>query len=443
MVTANLTAEALEQLRQHFNRAPYPNVPLESIPHDADQLYIHSLTTAIYRRDQRVVSPVGKVILDAGCGTGYKSHMLAIANPGAKIVGIDLSEDSVVMARQRFDYHQLKDAEFHAMPLERIDELGLQFDYINCDEVLYLVPDGIQALQAMRSVLRPEGIIRVNYHSESGRRLYRAAQAFFHHLGCLQGPPDAADLALVRQTMEALKNHVTLKEETWRPQCLENDEIILANYLLQNDKSWSVKQLFAALEDAGLNFHSMVQWWRWNLMDLFDIDELPFEAVMQLSELSQEDQFDIYESIHGKHRLLDIWCGHQHPPTIARSIEDWSEAIWRTAMVHLHPQLLSASFKADLFDCAASGKMLNNSGYLKTTTVNPETIFIDSLTAGCLLPLLDGGCYFQDLVDRRIQLYPTNPVTMTPVTAEAAYLPLQQILTQLESVGYVMLVATA
>jgi 2-polyprenyl-3-methyl-5-hydroxy-6-metoxy-1,4-benzoquinol methylase len=443
MVTANLTAEALEQLRQHFNRAPYPNIALESVPRDVDKLYIHNLTTAIYRRDQRVVSPAGKIILDAGCGTGYKSHMLAIANPGATIVGIDLSEDSVVMARQRFDYHQIENAEFHAMPLERIGELGIQFDYINCDDVLYLVPDALQALQAMRSVLKPDGIIRANFHSATGRQIFLAAQNFFKLLGCIQGTPQAAEIELVRQTMQCMKEKVTLRQK-WGSTYLEQDELVLANYLLQNDKSWSVRQFFAALQGSGLEFVSMVDWWSWNLVDLFnDIDELPFEVVMQLSDLSIEDQLAVYESINVTHRLLDVWCGHPDRAIDHRPIDEWTPETWHSAEVHFHPQLVSDQFRAALIDCAATAKMLYTEGYLRTTTANPTAMYIDHTIAGCLLPLLEGGRRFQDLVDRWIQLYPTNPVTMTPVTAEAAYLPLQQILTQLESVGYVMLVATA
>jgi 2-polyprenyl-3-methyl-5-hydroxy-6-metoxy-1,4-benzoquinol methylase len=439
MVIANLTSEALEQLRQHFNRAPYPNVALESVPCEADQLYIHNLATAIYRRDQRVVSSAGKVILDAGCGTGYKSHILAIANPGATIVGIDLSEDSVVMARQRFAYHQIEQAEFHAMPLERIGELGIQFDYINCDEVLYLLPDALEALQAMRSVLKPDGIIRANFHSETGRKLFLAAQNFFKLLGCMQEAPQAWEIELVRQTMQAMKPNVTLGQK-WGPAYLEDDERILANYLLQNDKSWSIHQFFSALHVADLEFISMVDWWSWNLVDLFNnIEELPFEVVMQLSDLSIEDQLALYESINVTHRLLDILCGHPDQTVEYTPIEDWPQQTWYSAQVYFHPQLLSENFKNDLVNSAAMAKTLYIESNLRKNSRELTTIHFDHGIAGCLLPLLDGGQPFQSLLNRWIQLHPLNPVTMEPFTAEYAYKPLQQTLMQLESMGYVML----
>jgi 2-polyprenyl-3-methyl-5-hydroxy-6-metoxy-1,4-benzoquinol methylase len=435
----SLTVDKLEQLRQHFNKAPYPNIPLESVPQDANQLYLHSLTTAVYRRDQRGVYPQGKVILDAGCGTGYKSHLLAIANPGATIVGIDLSEDSVVMARQRFAYHELANAEFHAMSLEDVRELGMQFDYINCDDVLYLVPDAVQALQAMRSVLQPDGIIRANFHSETGRKIFLAAQNFFKLLGCIQGTPQASEVELVRQTMQCMKENVTLRQK-WGPAYLENDELILANYLLQNDKSWSVPQFFAALRDADLEFVSMVDWWSWNLIDLFsNIDELPFEVVMQLSDMSIEDQLALYESINITHRLLDIWCGHPDRAANYTPIEDWTEQTWYSAHVHFHPQLLTEDFKNDLTTSAATASTLYIESNLRKNTAELATIRLDHGIVGCLLPLLEGGQPFQDLLNRWIQLHPINPVTMAPFASAAAYEPLQQTLVQLESMGYVML----
>ncbi len=436
---SSLTIDQLEQLRQHFNKAPYPNIPLETYPNDSKRAYNHSLVTAFYRRDQRVINPEGRVILDAGCGTGYKSLELAIANPGATIIGVDISEDSVMMAKQRLDYHKVNNYEFHAIPVERLSELGMTYDYINCDDVLYLVPDAVVALQAMQAVLKPDGLLRVNYHSQYGRQPYIIAQNFFRQLGCIQGTPQASEIELVRQTMQCMKENVTLRQK-WGPAYLENDELILANYLLQNDKSWSVPQFFAALRDADLEFVSMVDWWSWNLVDLFtNIDELPFEVVMQLSDRSIEDQLALYESINVTHRLLDIWCGHPDRATDYTPIEDWTEQTWYAADVYFHPQILSEDFKHNLMNSAATAKTFYIESNLRKNASESTSIHFDHGIAGCLLPLLDGGQPFSALLNRWIQFHPLNPVTMEAFTSEAAYEPLQQTLVQLESMGYVML----
>src|SRR5919199_6866729 len=102
----NKDSELIDKIRQQFDFGSYPRIEVDRSPkNDTSALYFHNLVTPYYLRDQKFISTEGKVILDAGCGTGYKSLVLAEANPGAQIVGIDLSEESVKLARQRLEYH--------------------------------------------------------------------------------------------------------------------------------------------------------------------------------------------------------------------------------------------------------------------------------------------------------------------------------------------------
>ncbi|UFP95858.1 class I SAM-dependent methyltransferase [Gloeobacter morelensis] len=113
-------AEHLERVRAQYDTAPYPRIPLHhSHSEDTAMLYLHNLITPYYLRNQRVIASAGKRILDAGCGSGFTSLALAQANPGARIVGIDLSERSLAVARERLAFHGFKSAEFHALPIER------------------------------------------------------------------------------------------------------------------------------------------------------------------------------------------------------------------------------------------------------------------------------------------------------------------------------------
>lgn len=157
--------QILEKIRHQFDHSPYPRIPLEQSPKDNFyQLYIHNLVTAFYRRDLQVIDSTHKLILDAGCGSGYKSLILAEANPQAKIIGVDISSESVRLAEQRLKYHGFNHAEFYCLSIENLSDLNYHFDYINCDETLYLLPDPAIALAAMKSVLKPNGIIGTNLH---------------------------------------------------------------------------------------------------------------------------------------------------------------------------------------------------------------------------------------------------------------------------------------
>jgi ubiquinone/menaquinone biosynthesis C-methylase UbiE len=205
----------LDKIRQQFDAYPYPKIPLDKSPKDdINFLYIHNLVTPYYFRNQKVIETKGKVILDAGCGTGYKSLILAEANPGAKIVGIDISEESVKLARKRLEHHGFDNAEFHVLPIEELPELDYQFDYINCDELLYLFPDLTVALQSMKSVLKPDGIIRGNLHSSIQRFNFFRAQKVFTMMGLMDENPEDLEIEIVVETMKALKDNVQLKATT-------------------------------------------------------------------------------------------------------------------------------------------------------------------------------------------------------------------------------------
>jgi ubiquinone/menaquinone biosynthesis C-methylase UbiE len=441
---AQLTQDSLEKLREHFNAAPYPNKPLEAKPSGPSFLYKHSLVSAVYRRDGRVIDTKGKVILDAGCGTGYKALGLAQANPGAKIVGVDLSEDSVDLARQRMAFWGLENCEFHAITVEALASLGMQYDYINCDDVLYLIPDPIEGLKAMSSVLSPEGIMRVNYHSATGREGFRLAQEAFGMLGMMGGAPCQEEVELVRQTIQAMAPDVTLRARTWTDEYLKSEEAVLANYLLRGDKSWSVNDFFAAMAAADLSFISMLDWLTWDLTSLFKsgLEDLPMEVMFAFSEMSEQEQLHFFETVHAKHRLLDVWCGQSdYQAQEVKAIMDWTSEDWNNAKIHFHPQALSQGVVEDMQNCAEASMMLNFGDLpaLVEGGVKTATFFLDSLTLGSLLPLLDGPQSLEALKQRWLQLRPLNPSTMQLSEPDEADRPLRAILAELERIGYVML----
>ncbi|NDJ17592.1 class I SAM-dependent methyltransferase [Myxacorys almedinensis] len=434
-------SDLLEKLRQQFDNTPYPRIPLESFPTDPNRLYIHSLVTAYYHRNRKVISPKNRVILDAGCGTGYKSLELAAANPGAKIVGIDLSEESVKLARQRLKFHKVENVEFHAMPLEELPSLGIEFDYINNDEVLYLLPDPIAGLKAMQAVLKPDGILRTNFHSSLQRDVYLRSQKFFKLVGLMEGASCESDVELVRQTMGNLKDHVFIKSTTWRAIFETDDERLLVNHLLQGDRGWTLPEFFKALREAGLEFINMSDWRTWDLLSLFrDIDELPITIIMGLADKSYEEQLHLFELLHPIHRLLDVWCGHPSAAHNYTPVSEWTDQHWRKSLVHLHPQLITDAFKQDLIACVTELKMFEISQHLNLTD---RPITIDSLLAACLLPLLNAPQRMPDLVERWQQLRPLNPITLETTDQKDSFEMVKQLLLQLETLGYILLECSA
>ncbi|MBD1838939.1 methyltransferase domain-containing protein [Coleofasciculus sp. FACHB-64] len=431
-------SELLERIRQQFDTSPYPRNPLDESPKDnASVLYIHNLATSYYKRNQRFIETKGKVILDAGCGSGYKSLILAEANPGAKIVGIDLSEESVKLSRQRLQHHGFENAEFYTLLLEDLPTLGIDFDYINNDEVLYLLPDPVVGLQAMKAVLKPDGIIRTNLHSSLQRSIFFRAQEVFKMMGFMDENPQEMEIGFVREAMGALKDQVLLKSQTWHPNYETQDELILANHLLLGDKGSTIPEMFSALKAADLEFISMVQWRQWDLMGLFkNPDDLPAFLALALPETSMEEQLHLFELLHPVHRLLDLWCGHLNQAKPVVPISEWTTADWQEARVHLHPQLKTPKFKEDLVACISELRMFEISRHLP---IHEGFVNIDSSSAVCLLPLLNESQSMMSLVERWKQVRPVHPVTLEPTDEGEAFEIVKHLLTRLESLGYVLL----
>jgi len=437
----NKASEAQEKLRQQYDNFPYPNIPLEETPtNDYALLFFNNFCTSYYLRYQKIIKKEDSIILDAGCGSGYKSLVLAEANPGAKIIGIDISEESVKLARQRLQYHGFENVNFYVMPLEDLPALGMKFDYINIDEVLYLLPDPLKGLRSIKSVLKPEGIIRANLHSSMQRLFYFRAQETFKMMGLMDTPPGELEAEVVREMMIALKDQVSLKMETWNNPAEKTTGWILVNPLLQSDKGYTIPEMFSILKTAGLEFISMVNWRHWELIDLFkEPDNLPVFLGINLPELSIEERLHLFELLHPIHRLLDFWCGHPNQAEPVIPVGEWTLLDWRRAQVSLHPQLRTPQVREDLMECIAKQRPFEISRYLPVTTTSP--IIIESTMAACLLPLWEQiqSVTVTSLVERWLKIRSFHPVSLEPVEEKAAFDEVKKLLSNLEVFLYVLL----
>jgi 2-polyprenyl-3-methyl-5-hydroxy-6-metoxy-1,4-benzoquinol methylase len=433
-----------QKFRQQYNFSPYPNLALDNGGDlSLEYRFINSVATAYYLRNRQIVQPEGMTILDAGCGTGYKALTLAQANPGAKIIGVDISETSVQLAQQRFQQMGLEHARFEVLSLNDVATLGLQFDYINCDEVLYILPDPLGSLTALSAVLKPEGILRGNLHSQFQRQAHFRAQSVFKVMGLMDDAIDERKVKLATQVMGALHENVSLKQslghlatlDSAQPQNLQR---ILMNLLLQGDKGFTIPDLFSMLKSANLEFVSMVNWEHWNLLDLFQLSP-QFLSILGLhpTQLSEPDRLHLYELFSAQHRLLDFWCGR---PGVERNLPPATPAqfsAWSQVRVQWHPQLNTPEVKQAFLASIKARKPINLSKQFPS--IIQHKVQLESQDLAGLLPLFEAPQSFADLAHYRVQLLPISPVTLEAKTVSEAATELQELLTQLESCLYIFL----
>jgi 2-polyprenyl-6-hydroxyphenyl methylase/3-demethylubiquinone-9 3-methyltransferase len=107
---------------------------------------------------ERIAGPVaGRHIVDVGCGGGILAETLAAK--GANVIGIDLSEKSLAVAR----LHGLESGivvDYQAVSAEALAaQRPGAFDIVTCMEMLEHVPDPGSIVRACAQLVRPGGLM--------------------------------------------------------------------------------------------------------------------------------------------------------------------------------------------------------------------------------------------------------------------------------------------
>lgn len=96
----------------------------------------------------------GKRVMDAGCGNGYLSRMLA--SRGAQVVGVEPTGSMSGFAREK-EAELGQGITYVQADLTALPDLGEPFDAVVCSMVLMAIPDWKPAMRACVEALRPGG----------------------------------------------------------------------------------------------------------------------------------------------------------------------------------------------------------------------------------------------------------------------------------------------
>lgn len=94
----------------------------------------------------------GREVLDAGCGVGYGSALLA--ERAARVLGVDVAEDAIAYARARYRRENL---EFRRGDLLALDLPDASCDVVCSFETIEHLPDVDAGLRELVRILRPGG----------------------------------------------------------------------------------------------------------------------------------------------------------------------------------------------------------------------------------------------------------------------------------------------
>jgi ubiquinone/menaquinone biosynthesis C-methylase UbiE len=105
--------------------------------------------------------PPGSIVLEAGCGVGAQTTSLARNSPHARIVAVDISLDSLRQARARVDAAGLGNVDFWQADLFALPFEARSFDHVFVCFVLEHLSQPLEALLALKRLLKPGGTITV------------------------------------------------------------------------------------------------------------------------------------------------------------------------------------------------------------------------------------------------------------------------------------------
>ncbi|BAZ48086.1 type 11 methyltransferase [Nostoc sp. NIES-4103] len=303
---------------QLYNTYPFPSDPLLDEPPPGynwrwNWLAAHSFCTGQkpQRRNIR--------ILDAGCGTGVGTEYLVHLNPEADVVGIDLSEGALAMAKERCQRSGANRVEFHHLSLFDAEQLPGEFDLINCVGVLHHTHDPIRGIQALAKKLAPGGFFHIFVYGELGRWEIQLMQKA---IALLQGEKrgDYRDGVQVgRKIFASLPENnriVKYEKQRWS---MENhmDEHFADMYVHPQEIDYNIETLFELIDASGLEFIGFSNPGFWQLERL--LGKAP-DLIERAQGLSDRQRYRLIELLDPEVTHYEFFLGR--PPLLKN---DWSD----------------------------------------------------------------------------------------------------------------------
>lgn len=130
------------------------------------------------------VFPAGCRVLEAGCGVGAQTITLAQNSPEALITSIDISEVSIAEARRKIKGAGLSNVSFSRADIFNLPFKPGAFDHVFVCFVLEHLSKPVDALAALKGVLKPGGTITVIEGDHGSAYFYPDSDAAHRAIQC-------------------------------------------------------------------------------------------------------------------------------------------------------------------------------------------------------------------------------------------------------------------
>lgn len=267
-------------------------------------------------------------ILSAGCGTN-QAPVLAYTNPSAKVVAIDISQESIEHGRFLKDKYGLRNLEFHLLPIEEVGTLGHSFDEIICTGVLHHMASPEAGMKALADVLRPDGVAGIMLYARYGRIGVEIMQSVFRDMGLRQ---DEESLRMVREGLNSLDPSHPARAYVASASDLGYDAGMVDTFLHGRDISFTVDDCLALVEGAGLVFQDWLVKASMYPLTLLEPDNDFYAAIARMPERQMWAVMERVLNLNGRH--IFTACRTERPEASYRIDFDAANAldyvpVWR------------------------------------------------------------------------------------------------------------------
>ncbi len=253
----NNSKNFLPEVRKQYEHLPYPFRDPEDEKKRLIPLMLDDIAHINHYCFKGKCRLENERILVAGGGTGdaaiFLGHQLRNAN--SEIVYLDISRESMKIARERARIRGLKNIKWIHGSLLDIPKMGLgSFDYINCSGVLHHLADPMEGLAALRSALMESGAIGIMVYGRYGREPVRQIRRLLRRIN---RPGDNMDAKILRaRTILASlpsTNWLVNDKHDWLNEVRTmGDAGLFDLFLHSRERSYSVPELYDWVESCGL-----------------------------------------------------------------------------------------------------------------------------------------------------------------------------------------------
>jgi len=177
-------------VRQQYEENPYPRWISTAPPTPPTTIDAHLSAEFPFVSFRKLGKTADIDILVSGCGTGRHAIEVARRFTGARVLAVDLSLRSLSYAKRKSQELGITNIEYAQADILHLRSMNRRFDLIEAIGVLHHLRKPTAGWGVLRSLLQPDGFMRLGLYSEMARTHITAVRALVAKRGYRATPDD-------------------------------------------------------------------------------------------------------------------------------------------------------------------------------------------------------------------------------------------------------------